>query len=325
MLLYTPPKVQTRIPLVDLSKSFSGSLASRLEVADEIHRAARETGFFYVANHGIAPRLLTEAFAAGNRFFDLPLERKLEIQISPDSPRGYDRLGGQMLDKGSPGDLKESFNFANDLPPDHSRAGDKTFDVAPNHWPDDLGGFWETLFAYYHPMCELGLHLMRLVALSLDMPEGFFDSAYRDANPSMRLHRYPPQPADADFNQLGAGAHTDWGVITLLAQDSNGGLEVENAAGDWLRADPIDGTFVINLGDMIARWTNGLYHSNMHRVMNNVTGRDRHSIVLFYNPAFQTRVECLPTCLGQTGAAKYAPCTAGEHIDERRLVAMGVR
>jgi isopenicillin N synthase-like dioxygenase len=325
MLLYTPPKVQTRIPLIDLTRSFSAGRVDRMTVADEIHKAARETGFFYVANHGIDAPLVAEAFSQGNRFFDLPLERKSAIQLSRDVPRGYDRLGGQMLDKGSPGDLKESFNFVEDLPPDHPHAHDGTFDVAPNQWPDGLPGFREALLSYYRPMTDLGLHLMRLLALSLDIPEDFFDAAYRFANPSMRLHRYPPQPQDAAFNQLGAGAHTDWGVITLLAQDDNGGLEVENAAGDWLRADPIPGTFVVNLGDMIARWTNGLYHSNMHRVMNNVTGRNRHSIVLFYNPVFNTRVEVLPTCIAVTGPPKYDPCTAGEHINERRLVALGVR
>jgi isopenicillin N synthase-like dioxygenase len=208
VLLYTPPKVQTRIPIVDLAASFDGSAAGRTAVAEEIHKAARETGFFYVANHGIDRRLVDGAFAAGSRFFDLSLERKLALQISPDSPRGYDRLGGQMLDKGSPGDLKESFNFADDAVIETAEAARRTFDLAPNHWPADLPGFRDALYAFYYPMCDLGLHLMRLLALSVDMTEDFFDDAYRGASPSMRLHRYPPHPAGAAFNQLGAGAHT---------------------------------------------------------------------------------------------------------------------
>src|SRR6202041_1189802 len=116
----------------------------------------------------------------------------------------------------------------------------------------------------------------------------FFDAGLRGPAAPLRLLRYPPHPAGAKYNQLGAGAHTDWGWITLLAQDECGGLEVETAAGDWIRAEPIPGTFVVNLGDLVPRWTNGLYHSNMHRVMNNRAGRNRHSIVLFYNPAYDT-------------------------------------
>lgn len=311
MLLYTPPKIQTHIPLVDLAGSFSADAADRMGVAHEIHKAARATGFFYVANHGVEPALVERAFAETARFFDLPVERKLDLQISPEEQRhGYDRLGGQILDRGSPCDLKESFIFVDD--------------PSPKQWPADLPGFREGLLAYYRAMRGLGQRLMRLLALSLDLPEDFFEESFRSANPSMRLHRYPPHPTNAAPNQLGAGAHTDWGAISLLAQDGNRGLEVENAAGEWLRADPIPGTFVINLGDLVARWTNDFYHSNMHRVLNNESGRNRHSIVLFYSPAFQTHVECLPTCLAVTGPPKYPPCTAGEHVKERRLAAMGL-
>lgn len=320
MLLYTPPKT-TRIPLVDLGPSFSGAPRDKAAVADEIHKAARGTGFFYVANHGIDPGLTEGVFAEAKRFFSQSLETKLAVRQTPMSPRGYEPLEAQTLDKGSPGDLKEGFSYGGDLAPDHPSANDTPSDFRPSKWPASLPGFREHLLAYYEPMTELGLHVMRLIALSLDMPDDFFDDAYRFSYPSLRLHRYAPHPTDAAFNQLGAGAHTDWGVITLLAQDQNGGLEVENAAGEWLRADPIPGTFVINLGDMVARWTNDLYHSNMHRVLNNVTGADRYSMALFYNPKFHTHVECLSTCLLADGTPKYAPCTAGEHINEKRIEA----
>jgi isopenicillin N synthase-like dioxygenase len=324
MLLYTPPSVSTSIPVVDLAPSFGGHPAGRATVADEIHMAARQTGFFYVRNHGIDRSLVEGAFAQARRFFAQPLEQKLAVAQIPGSARGYERLEGQMLDKGSPGDLKEGYTCAADLPADHPFASSTLPEVAPNQWPA-LPGFRAELMAYYVPMLDLGLHLMRLIALSLDMPESFFDDAFRYANPALRVHRYPPQPANAAFNQLGAGAHTDWGVITLLAQDRNGGLEVQNAAGEWIRAEPIDDTFVINLGDMIARWTNDLYHSTMHRVMNDRTGAERASMALFYNPHYHTHVECLPTCLPKEGAPTYAPCTAGDHIQEKRLIALGLK
>ena len=129
--------------------------------------------------------------------------------------------------------------------------------------------------------------------------------------------RYPPQPFDAKDNQIGAGAHTDWGWITLLVQDEHGGLEVETAAGDWVRAEPIPGTIVVNLGDIILRWTNGRYHSSLHRVMNNRSGRNRHSMVLFFNQSHDTMVESLSTCLEPGETPKYPPCTSGEHTLQR--------
>jgi len=318
MLLYTPPKVATHIPVIDLAPSFAND-AGRTSVAHEIHKAARENGFFYVANHGIERTFGDGVFAQAKRFFALPDERKRSVGVAgKPGTRGYAQLGGQTLDAGSPPDLKEAFNFAADLTPDHPAMLHPAPDFATNQWPRDLPGFREQLMAYYTPMCALGLHLMALIARSLDMPDDFFADAYRYANPSLRLHRYPPQPKDAAFNQLGAGAHTDWGVITLLLQDERGGLEVQNAAGEWLQARPIPDTFVVNLGDMIARWTNGLYHSNSHRVLNNASGSDRYSMALFYNPQYETRVSCLPTCLPPDGVPRWPECTAGEHIAEMR-------
>lgn len=320
MLLYTPPKTPTSIPVIDLGSS----LAGRAAAAEEVHKAARETGFFYVTNHGIEQRLIDGAFAQARQFFALPVEEKLALSQIPGTARGYERLEGQMLDTGSPGDLKEGYTFAADLSADHPYRNANIPEVAPNRWPAPLPGFRENLLDYYLPMLELGRHLMHLLAVSLDLPETFFDEAYRFANPALRIHRYPPHPANAAFNQLGAGAHTDWGVITLLAQDDNGGLEVQNADGEWLRALPIPGTFVVNLGDMIARWTNDLYHSTMHRVLNDISGADRYSMALFYNACYDTRVECLPTCLVDGVAPLYLPCTAGEHIQQKRLTALGL-
>lgn len=324
MLLYTPPKAPISIPVIDLAPSFSGSADGKVATAHDVHRAARQTGFFYVKNHGIDPALVAGAYEAARDFFALPLDKKMAVRQVPGSARGYERLEGQMLDMGSPGDLKEGYTLAGEIGPDHPYAGMQLPELAPNQWPD-LPGFREALLAYRTPMLDLGLHVMRLIALSLDMPESFFDESYRYANPSLRIHRYPPQPEDAAFNQLGAGAHTDWGVITLLAQDMNGGLEVQNAAGEWIRAEPIADTFVVNLGDMIARWTNDLYQSTMHRVMNDRSGGDRYSMALFYNPHYHTRVECLPTCMPQSGVPNYPPCTAGDHINEKRLIALGLR
>jgi isopenicillin N synthase-like dioxygenase len=309
VIVYSEPKPAGHIPVIDLGPSFAGDAAARAQVAAEIGVACRDTGFFYVANHGIDPSLVTRAFAETDRFFDRPLAIKERVRKQPGT-NGYEPLETQRLDNASPGDLKESFNFA---APGVAGAPD----FVTNRWPDDLPGFREGLEAYYHPILRLGLHISQLIAISLKIPEHFFDAGLQTPTASLRLLRYPPQPVDAKFNQLGAGAHTDWGWITLLAQDASGGLEVQTAHGDWIRAEPIPGTFVVNLGDLVARWTNGIYHSNMHRVLNVHSGRNRHSLVLFYNPAYATHVECLPTCLAPGEEAKYSPCTSGEHIKQR--------
>ena len=308
MIVYSEPK-SGNIPIVDLGATFSGDRAARAAVATQIRTAAHDTGFFYVANHGIDRALVDGAFAQAERFFDQPEAWKMALRKQPRT-NGYEPLETQRLDNASPGDLKESFNFS-------APQADGAPDVVTNLWPSDLPGFREGLDAYYQPMLRLGLHISRLIALSLAMPEDFFDAGLRTPTAPLRLLRYPPQPADAQFNQIGAGAHTDWGWITLLAQDDRGGLEVETAAGDWVRAEPVPGTFVVNLGDLVKRWTNGLYHSNLHRVMNNRSGRNRHSMVLFYNPAYATYVECLPTCLAPGEQPKFPPCTSGEHTAQR--------
>jgi len=172
------------------------------------------------------------------------------------------------------------------------------------------------MLAYQAALRKLGDHLLTLVALSIDLPESYFVPFYDMPMPNTRLIKYPPQPQDAQFNQIGAGAHTDWGAITLLAQDNLGGLEVVNVAGEWLQAKPIPETFVVNLGDLMARWTNGLYKSTMHRVRNNNANQDRYSLPFFYSPRPTAVVECLPTCTDKDNPPKYAPCTVREHMDE---------
>jgi isopenicillin N synthase-like dioxygenase len=155
-----------------------------------------------------------------------------------------------------------------------------------------------------------------MLALSLDLPENHFVPFYDMPGTTLRLLRYPPHPKAALANQLGAGAHTDWGGVTMLAQDDLGGLEVRNVENEWIQAVPVPGTFIINLGDLMQRWTNGLYRSNMHRVRNNSSTQDRYSIPFFYSPRPDSRIECLPTCTDETNPPQFAPCTAAEHTYE---------
>ena len=316
MIIYEPPQTARHIPIVDFTGAFSSDPALRKAVAWEIHKAGRETGFFYLTGHGVPGEIMTRQFTFSRLFFEQSLEKKLGIRIG-NSPvmRGYDPLGGQALDVDSPPDLKESLMLGRDLGPDHPLVRRGIPFEGPNQWPSGIPGFREQMEAYTAEMIRLGQRLGAMLSLSLDLPEDYLDAGLAEPNCGVRLLRYPPHPKNAVFNQLGAGAHTDWGLLTILLQDDRGGLEVRNADGVWLRADPVPGTLVINLGDMVPRMTNGLYHSNFHRVLNNIGGTDRYSVATFFNPPFDYVFSCAPTCL-KTGEDAPPPWSFGQHIQD---------
>jgi len=315
MHIYTPPSPATFIPVIDLAGTIEDAAAA-------VHRACRDTGFFYIANHGVPAELVAAQFDAASRFFDLPLEEKMRIDMkkSP-TTAGYEPMGGQRLDSQDPNaekappDLKETFYCGRDLPDDHPLAQKKWRGVGHNQWPD-LPGFREQTMAWHSAMCALGDRVLGLIARSLDMPADWFAPFYEGSGAMVRFIKYPPHPSAAAYNQLGAGAHTDWGGVTILAQDSAGGLEVETVSGEWIAAKPIEGTFVINLGDLMARWTNGLYKSNLHRVKNNLSGQDRYSLPFFYSPRHDAMIDAIPTCITPEHPRRYPPCACSDHMME---------
>jgi isopenicillin N synthase-like dioxygenase len=314
MIAYTPPTAASTIPVVDLCSS---------NAPWQIRDACRETGFFYVAGHRIAQALIDAQFEFARRFFALPAQQKLALHMRQSaSTAGYEPIGGQVLDsqdataEKAPPDLKESFYLAMELPTEHPWAQKKIRGFGHNQWPA-LPGFKEQMLAYQAAVRALGDRVLAMLALSLELPENFFVPYYDWPGTTLRLLRYPPHPRAALANQLGAGAHTDWGGVTLLAQDGLGGLEVRNVEGEWIQARPIPGTLVVNLGDLMQRWTNGVYRSNMHRVKNNSSTLDRYSIPFFYSPRPDSRIECMPTCTDAAHPPKYPPCTAAEHTYEK--------
>jgi isopenicillin N synthase-like dioxygenase len=316
MIVYTQPRLAA-IPVIDIGPSFSPALRERQAVAQEVHAACRDAGFFYVRNHGLPARLVDDMFAVSREFFARPMDEKMQCSVK-NSPayRGYEWPGIQTLDPDSPPDLKEDFLFGIDRGPEHPLVRAGTPRHGMNVWPAGGETFRRCSEAYFDAVLQLSRHLMRIIALSLSLHERSFDGYFRDPDVSLRMLHYAPHPDDAEYNQLGCGAHTDWGAITVLAQDDSGGLEVQTAAGDWIFAEPIPGTFVVNIGDLLARWTNDLYRSTPHRVLNNRSGRSRYSAALFFDPDFYARIECLPHCRSDDNPARYAVCTAGEHKHE---------
>jgi isopenicillin N synthase-like dioxygenase len=308
------------IPVIDVAALKANDLAARQATAEQIGTACREVGFFYIKNHGISEQQVAATFAAARQFFALPLARKQAIAIEQ-SPchRGYFALGGENLDplrQQGAGDLKEGIKIGRDLPPDHPRVQAGTPLHGPNQWPSDWPDWRETMQGYYTACQQLGLRLMRALALALDLPEHYFDAYLREPMATLGPLHYPPQSGSITEAQIGAGAHTDFGCLTLLAQDTSGGLQVRNLAGEWLDAPPIPGTLVVNIGDMLARWTNDQLRSTLHRVINR-SGGERYSLPFFYDPEFDTPLACLETCTGPDNPPRYPPTTAGQYLLDR--------
>ncbi|MDF1486667.1 2-oxoglutarate and iron-dependent oxygenase domain-containing protein [Ramlibacter sp. H39-3-26] len=304
------------IPVIDLADALAPGGARSAAVAAQVRAAGTASGFFYVRNHGVPAALAEAQYALARRFFELPLADKQAIDLhrSP-SMRGYEAIGAQTLGAGARPDLKESFYCGLEYAPDHPYVRRGYHSYGSNQWPAALPEMAAQCAAYTAALLALAQRLMQLMALSLDLPEGYFDHTHGNPMVTLRLLRYPPHPRDADERTFGAGAHTDWGAITILAQDALGGLEVCMPGGAWVAAPPMEGSFVVNLGDMIPRWTNGRYHSNPHRVRNlHSHGAPRYSIPFFYSPDYEARVEPVPTCVLPGAAPRYEACTVGEHL-----------
>jgi isopenicillin N synthase-like dioxygenase len=315
MIPYRTPKAVDQVPVIDLTGSFCDNQTKRSAVALAVREVARDIGFFYIKGHRVPDALMHDQLEWARRFFSLPTEAKMAIDIRKSTiMRGYEPMALQTLDQGSPPDLKESLQLGRHLAPEHPVVRRLTPFEGPNQWPRDLPGFPEQMTRYMDAMIALGRHLATCIALSLDLREDYFAPGLEEPGRNIRLLRYPPQTAIRN-NQLGCGAHTDWGFITILLQSGVGGLEVCNTSGEWIIAPPLPGCFVVNLGDLIPRLTNGLYRSTPHRVLNNVSGRDRYSVPTFFNPDYSYRFHCVPTCRADE-TSPDAGCTFGEHVEE---------
>jgi isopenicillin N synthase-like dioxygenase len=289
------------LPVIDIAPLLGGGASAR--VAGEIEAACRDTGFFYVAGHGIGAETIARLDRASRTFFALPLEEKNKIAMvhAGRAWRGFFPVGGELT-SGRP-DLKEGVYFGTELSADDARVKAGVPMHGANLWPAAVPELRPAVLAFMAETVRAAHAVLRGVSLSLGLDADYFARTYT-ADPTVlfRVFHYPPaRPTETEGvdGEWGVGEHTDYGLLTLLAQDDCGGLQVKSRAG-WIEAPPIKGTLVCNIGDMLDRMTGGYYRSTPHRVRN-VSGRERLSFPLFFDPAFSAVIEPLPE---RAGAAR---------------------
>jgi len=307
---------EPQIPVIDVTSLRTRAPDGERAIAREIGNACRGIGFFYITGHGIAPETLAGVFRLSQEFFTAPASVKNQTRFSgPADNRGFISLGGETLEPGKPPDLKEAFNIGLELAADDPDLLAQRPFRARNLWPD-VPQFRSTMLDYFDCVRALGVTLHRAFALDLGLDPAFFDDKFKKPMATLRLLHYPPTDRPLQQGQLGAGVHTDYGNVTLLATDATGGLMVCDRSGQWLDAPVIPDAFVCNIGDCLMRWTNDIYVSTPHKVVN-PPGRDRYSIAFFLDPDPDAWVECLPTCTDATRPIKYSPVSAADFLRSR--------
>jgi isopenicillin N synthase-like dioxygenase len=309
-------KAFKEVPQIDIGPMFTKDSARREQVGNAVRDACSAVGFFYLRNHGVPQSTIDAAFRQMARFFAQPDAAKREIHASKSRFfRGYSGIDEERHDATTDYyEPHEVIDYGRENEPGDPAECLNSLLYGPNLWPSRLPGFLEAVKDYYAAMVEVSIALLRAFALALDLPEDYFLDMFDRAAGALRLLHYPPQPSDE--TRLGVGAHTDYETFTILAQDANPGLQVLNSAGEWIDVPPIGGAFVVNIGDLMARWTNDRFTSSIHRAANR-TGQDRYSIPFFMGANVDTEVRCLETCIRPDHPAKYPPVLAGKHIEAR--------
>lgn len=299
------------LPIIDLS-GLGGSRAAFEQTSRQISRACRNTGFFYCINHGVPPALIAEAFSLSATFFALPPADKAGLAIEKTGGnRGYSGIFHEALDPARGADLKQAFNIGLELAEDDPELLAGVPFRNRNAWPQ-VPQFKATFLAYFDACAALARRLHRAFAYDFGLREDFFNDKLDRPMATLRLLHYPAAPA----GEIGAGEHTDYGNITLLATDAVGGLEVKTRNGGWIAAPVLPGAFLVNIGDCLMRWTNDVYVSTPHRVINR-GGLERYSIAFFFDPNPEAIVEAIPACVPSGARPLYPPVRAADYLAAR--------
>ncbi|KAJ4288058.1 hypothetical protein N0V90_012075 [Kalmusia sp. IMI 367209] len=295
-------------PILDFSAFYNGDAATKKKLVEDVRNCCLHNGFFQITGHNVPLELQQAIMDWNKRFFDLSLEQKMEL------------LKSQILEEGTLPELKEGFYIGDEISKSHPYFLNKKLNSGPNMWPSpsvlpDVADFKKTSLEYYYKVVDLAKDILKVLAQTLDLEESWFDEFAEGAVATMRLLHYPSQPPDSPQKLTrGIGAHTDFGTITILLQDKVAGLQVlDNQTKEWLDVEPTPGAFVVNLGNLMMRWSNDKYISNTHRVINQ-SGQERYSIPVFFSGNPDYVVECLPNCRAEGEEAKYKPITVEQAV-----------
>jgi isopenicillin N synthase-like dioxygenase len=308
-------RVAVGIPVIDVGPCFGGVPGALEATAMELRNTLETVGFFVMVNHGVPAPLIARTFEEARRFHEQPMDRKLALRMNEHN-NGYMTMGRYAVwtsdvNANDQPDLNEAFFCKRERGPDDPlRRSGRRF-VGPNQWPDDLPGFRERVLDYIEAMDALSARVLRVVAVALDLAPDAFASAFADSQFSFRLTHYPPVTAAP--NQYGIAPHTDANFLTFLAQSDVPGLQVRMPSGDWVDVPYIPGSYAVNTGDMMQRWTNGRFKSTPHRAVPPV-GRHRYAIPFFLGPHIDTVIACLPTCQAPENPPRFPPITYAEYL-----------
>lgn len=323
------------IPIIDLTPFHNDDAEGKQAVARAVDAACREMGFLVISGHGVDGSLEKELYHQGRAFFDLGQDEKLIVRRPRnDQNRGYIPYGEETLVRmaggDSPPDYKEVFAIGPyDVPNDEYHAGPGSYpNFAPNLWPQQPIGLQGAMKAYFTTMDGLMGLVLRAMALALDLPEHWFAGRIDKPTSQLRLLYYPPPAGDMEPGQLRCGEHSDVGMLTILRNEvAPGGLEVRSPSGEWILAPAIDGTFIVNLGDLMQRWTNDRWVSTKHRVAvppaDVRAGSHRMSIAHFCGPNYDQMVECMETCTSPDHPARYEPVLVHDYRNKRFAAGAG--
>jgi isopenicillin N synthase-like dioxygenase len=303
------------LPLIDMTGVRERDPQSIQRAGAAIRQACVDIGFFYIVNHGVPQAVIDRAMAAAKTFFAHPVDTKRGVAVNK-RHRGWHALGGALMYEATKPDHKEFFSIGLELPEDDPSVLAGQALRGPNQWPAFMPELQDVLGEYYREIGRAGADLLCAVAAGLGIEADFFVDKYTKPLQRTQMVYYPPHPPRAENDQFGVAPHTDYGCITLLYQDNSGGLQVrELGSQSWIDATPIEGSLVVNVGDLLGRWSNDRFRSTLHRVIN-VSGHERYSIATFFDPTYEANVD--PQDLGVAAAdSLYPAVAAGDYILKR--------
>ena len=309
--------LKAKLPIIDVGGA-APRKATRVRVAADLDQAFRETGFCYVTNTGVRAGDVQAVFAESRRFHALATVAKQSLAVNA-FHRGYIASGSSVIKSSSVAtitrpNLSESLMVMHEVDPGAPEYGEPL--QGPNQWPKQLPGFKVAVHGYMHTMTAFARRLTRLIALALSLPEHHLDGYFDAPTTWLRLLHYPPQPCADPQDSFGAAPHTDYGFLTILAQDALGGLRVKLRDGGWIDAPPLPDTFIVNVADMLARWTNDRWVSTPHMVRN-TNNEARYSVPFFWDMSMHATVECLPGCVSAGSPPRYEPVRFGDYVMAR--------